>query len=246
MKSYDETRCRQLLEAYYQGIILPEEQAELRNLLNSSDLPVDLDIEHSFFAMLDEAAQSESADLEKFDAIASEMVAGFAAEERLARWSKLRRVGGWTAAAAIAVVLAICAVVRFDSLPVEETPLVAVNEQSVMEIKPDITLMDAEPQKEMVAVVEERSENHHESVTPAASVVAAPVVAASVSTDTVSDGVTDEELRQANQAIDEVQAFFNELMAEWDNADRGVRGLLKKAGTLADSGEIDPEIIENQ
>lgn len=243
MKSYDETRCRQLLEAYYEGIISPDEQAELKNLLNDPDLPEDLEMERSFFAMLDKATLPEEADTWKVDAMVSDMVAEMASGERSARWRRLMRRGSWVAAAAVAAVLIIGAVMKFDSPVVPEKPLVAETAQpDALQIDTVAPAEVAAPVKDMVAVAKERVAERPGQTKE--EIAKAPVT--EVPVESVKDEITDEQLRMANETIDEVQAFFDSMMAEWDNADRGVRGLLKNRGTLADSGEKDPEIIENQ
>lgn len=235
MKTYDETRCRELLEAYYQGIISPEQQVELNRLLNSSDLPEDLEEERAFFAMLEKAVAPDFGDMQEFDAMASEMVAGLAAEERKSRWRRLMRGGSWIAAAAVAAVLVVGAVMRLDRDAAGEKSLVAEKAEPALRIEQEAAPTGVEPHRELVAELKEQSAEPKKAAKPASK--ARPAAA-----DSVNNGVTDEELRLANETIDEVQAFFDSMMAEWDNADRGVRGLLKSR-TLADSGEKDPEII---
>ncbi len=245
MKSYDEKRCRELLEAYYQGTVSPEEQVELKHLLNSDGLPEDLELERSFFAMLDKATMPEEADFTNVDSMISGMVDDIAAQERATRWRRLMRGGFWTAAAAVAAVLVVGAAMRFGSAPSVEKPLMAESAApTVLKIDTVAPVEKAEPAKNMLAVAKEReAQRTHEQ--PAKETVAkAPV--AKTQTDSEKDAITEEQLRMANETIDEVQAFFDQMMADWDNADRGVRGLLKNRGTLADSGEKDPEIIENQ
>ncbi len=250
MKSYEEKRCRLLLDEYYQGIISPDGQDELKLLLGSPDLPEDLEIERSFFAMLDKAVASDAPESPMLDSMISGMVADIAAEERASRWRRLRRGGLWIAAAAVTAVLIVGAALRIDPVSIADKTLTAESLQSdTLRIDTVDIVRTAEPAASMIAAVNERNSDSPRAAKEVASkskeVTSAPVVKASEN-EVKKDEITEEQLRMANETIDEVQAFFDQMMAEWDNADRGVRGLLKNRGTLADSGEKDPEIIENQ
>lgn len=241
MKDYDEIRCRRLLESYYQGVISPEEQAELMALLKNPNIPADLKIEQSFFNMLDRAAHSENEDFGELDAMLSDMVSEIVADEKSRRWHKFRHGLGWIAAAVVGIVLLIGVFKRYDSIYDNDKFYIPKTSQEESSIESASNVASVEPVNNLLTVSEKQEPEIKKLSEPSSA-----VLVAQIPSDSVSDGITDEELQMANETIEEVQAFFNEMMAEWDNADSGVRGLLKNRGVLADSGEKEPEVTENQ
>lgn len=227
MDKLKEDRIRNLLSSFYDGSISQESLVELCALLEKEGdvLPADLQLEREVVMEWANASSSSSSLMP----IESE-IAALRLVSELASSEKRRKRMRWISVAAVAALLVgIGAVAMFIINPTPERDAYAKAEgsDSVLVIR-----NDSVAKKDSVTLPQQVDEIIPKQLI-AKEETAVKSKAKKSARKPKSTELTEEE--KAARDIAEVQALLDAIAAEWDNADRGVRGLLTNRGMLANA-----------
>ncbi len=229
MDKLKEDRIRNLLSSFYDGSISQESLVELCALLEEEGdvLPADLQLEREVVREWANASSSSSSS--SLMPIESE-IAALRLVSELASSEKRRKRMRWINVAAVAALLvSIGTVAMFIINPTPERDAYAKAEgsDSVMVIR-----NDSVAKKDSVTLPQQVDE-----IIPKQLIAKEETTVKSKAKKSArkpkSTELTEEE--KAARDIAEVQALLDAIAAEWDNADRGVRGLLTNRGMLANA-----------
>lgn len=225
MDKLKEDRIRNLLSSFYDGSISQESLVELCALLEEEGdvLPADLKLERE---VVREWANASSSSLMPIES----EIAALRLVSELASSEKRRKRMRWISVAAVAALLVgigAVAILIINPTPERDAYAKAEGSDSVMVIR-----NDSVAKKDSVTLPQQVDEIIPKQLI-AKEETAVKSKAKKSARKPKSTELTEEE--KAARDIAEVQALLDAIAAEWDNADRGVRGLLTNSGMLANA-----------